>query len=112
MSTASSWQPKTPRAGKTGSWHGDLAPAFGHRRWQAKSAGRFLHIPHETAARLPRICPADQVGQSFGMPWIPLLTPSIHEAAEAWDNLLVPVTDFSGIVQAIICVSRNVTEKR
>lgn len=45
------------------------------------------------------------------MPWIPLLSPSIHEAAEAWDNLLVPVADASGIVQAIICVSRDVTEK-
>lgn len=74
--------------------------------------------------------------QVKGTPWVPLLPPSIHAAAndalalaskgiaarfagysEAsetviyWDNLLTPVADHAGHVQSIVCVSRDVTEQ-
>ncbi|MFT3730790.1 MAG: PAS domain-containing protein [Hyphomicrobium sp.] len=70
----------------------------------------------------------------FGMPWLPLLPAAVHESGQAalgnaasgrsarfqgqsvsegmvryWDNLLTPVTDSSGRVLSIVCVSRDVT---
>jgi two-component sensor histidine kinase len=72
----------------------------------------------------------------FGMPWLPLLSQSVRQVgAEAlraaalghnarfpgqsqssdeikyWDNLLTPITDETGAVQSILCVSRDVTVK-
>lgn len=72
----------------------------------------------------------------FGMEWLPLLPPDVHELGAAalkrassgesarfvgksdspggmrhWDNLLTPVTDPSGRVLSVLCVSRDVTEK-
>lgn len=73
---------------------------------------------------------------AFGMPWLPLLSSAVHAAGEQaleearrghsarfpgrsekdgeiryWDNLLTPVFDGEGIVQIILCVSRDVTVK-
>lgn len=73
---------------------------------------------------------------NFGMAWLPLLAESVHQAGRAallkaahgqsarfpgqsladgqikyWDNLLTPITDSSGEVKSILCVSRDVTEK-
>jgi PAS domain S-box-containing protein len=72
----------------------------------------------------------------FGMPWLSLLPEGVrHDGREAlaeaaqglnsrfsgesrnpdgtryWDNLLTPITDTSGTVRAILCVSRDVTAK-
>lgn len=73
----------------------------------------------------------------FGMPWLSLLPPEVHEAgmraietASAghsatlmgmsdspdgmvyWDNLLTPILDQQGVVTTLLCVSRNVTETK
>lgn len=72
----------------------------------------------------------------FGMPWLPLLAPDNHVAGDAalkcaahgevarfsgksmgprdvahWDNLLTPIVDNAGRVRAVLCVSRDITEK-
>lgn len=74
----------------------------------------------------------------FGMDWIQLLPPDVHETGQAaldkarsgkharfpgksqlpgctpqyWDNLLTPLVDTEGSTTAILCVSREVTQQR
>ena len=74
----------------------------------------------------------------FGMEWLPLLGPDVREAGEAaleearrgfnarfpgqsclpgeksryWDNMLTPLLSAEGEVEAILCVSRDVTAQR
>lgn len=70
----------------------------------------------------------------FGMPWLPLLPPEVHQQGAAalaraaagknarfpgqsispegtfyWDNLLTPILDADGHVSSIVCVSRDIT---
>lgn len=72
----------------------------------------------------------------FGMPWVPLLQPAIHDEAYAavnrarggetarfegrsgsgptlmhWDNLLTPIFNDDNSVKAVLCVSRDVTQE-
>lgn len=74
----------------------------------------------------------------LGMPWLPLLPDSVHDAgrqalevavggqpsrfsgrsvipgqaAQAWDNVLTPVLDAAGRTTAVLCISREVTAEQ
>jgi two-component sensor histidine kinase len=94
-------------------------------------SGHLLHMNTAGCQALG----VDPEGQ-FGMPWVPMLHPSIHAAAYDalrhavagntarfeglsgegdslvhWDNLLTPIFDTDGTVKAILCVSRDVSEQ-
>lgn len=96
--------------------------------------GRLIHVNRAGCQAL-----GIAQGSKFGMPWLSLLPEEVRPAGEAalaqarrgtparfagrselpdqpvrhWDNLLTPIKDIDGFIQAILCVSRDITaEKR
>lgn len=80
---------------------------------------------------------AEQAGSGFGMMWLELLSPEVRSrgrralrravagkvarfagrssgggSVQEWDNILTPLTDPAGVVTAVLCVSRDVTDQR